>query len=76
MEIRIRLKSCGAVYPCIPAFVNINLDGCVIVNEAGRDVVRKMKDYDVFIKPDQKWTDLTYAFNEGFLDSAQLKNWP
>ena len=76
MEIRIRLKSCGAIYPCIPAFVNINLDEKVIVNEGGRDTVRHMKDYDVFIKPDQQWTDLTYAYKEGFLDSQQLKNWP
>ena len=75
MELRIRLKSCGAVYSCIPAFVNINLDGNVIVNEAGREVVRAMKDYDVFIKPDSQWEDLTYAHKEGFLDAQQLRRW-
>lgn len=76
MELRIRLKTCGAIYTCIPAFVNINRDGKVIVTEYGREVVRDMKNYDVFLKPDSRWEDLTYAQEEGFLDSAELRRWP
>ena len=76
MELRLKLKSCGAIYSCIPAFVNINRDGKVIVEEAGREVVREMKDYDVYIKPHDSWTDLTYAQEEGFLDPSQLRKWP
>lgn len=76
MEIRVRLKNVGAVYSCLPGFVNINQDGNLLVNEAGREVVREMKHYEVYITPDKNWEDLTYAYQEGFLDPEQLRKWP
>lgn len=76
MEIRVRLKSVGAVYPCLPGFVNINQDGKLLVNEAGREVVREMKYYEVYIAPDENWEDLIYAYREGFLEPEQLRKWP
>lgn len=77
MELRLRLKSCGAIYKCIPGLVNINKDGMVIVAEVGgRETIREMRNYDVFIKPDSRWEDLTYAYHEGFLEGEQLRKWP
>ena len=75
MQLSLRKKKFGGVYTCIPGFVNINLDGRVIVDEGDEERAREMDGYDVFIKPDQKWMDLTYAYNEGFLDPKQLRDW-
>ena len=41
----------------------------------GKEVARKMKDYDVYVKPSGKWMDLTYAYEEGFLDPSELRRW-
>ena len=41
----------------------------------GTEVLREMKHYDVYIRPHKEWMDLTYAQNEGFLDSSQLRRW-
>jgi len=76
MKLLLKRKKFGGLYSCIPAFVNINLDGMVMVDEGDRELAREMEEYDVFITPDQKWMDLTYAHNEGFLDPEQRRNWP
>jgi hypothetical protein len=75
MQLVLKRKKFGGIYTCIPGFVNINLDGRVMVNEGDAERAREMIEYDVYINPYDKWMDLTYAYNEGFLDSNQLKNW-
>ena len=47
-----------------------------MVDEGDQERAREMDEYDVYITPDRKWMDLTYAYNEGFLDPNQLRNWP
>jgi len=76
MQLLLKRKKFGGVFTCLPGFVNINLDGRVIVDEGDKERVQDMGFYDVWIVPDQKWMDLTYAYNEGFLDSDQLRKWP
>ena len=39
-----------------------------MVEEHGLEVMRSMKDFDVYIKPKDIWLDLSYAHHEGFLD--------
>jgi hypothetical protein len=75
MQLVLKRKKFGGIYTCIPGFVNINLDGRVMVDEGDAERAREMIEYDVYINPYDKWMDLTYAYNEGFLDSNQLKNW-
>ena len=75
MQLLLKRKKFGGIYTCIPGFVNINQDGRVIVDEGDEERAREMVEYDVYINPYDKWMDLTYAYNEGFLDSNQLKNW-
>ena len=75
MQLLLKRKKFGGVYTCIPGFVNINGDGRVIVDEGDQERAREMIEYDVYITPEKKWMDLTYAYNEGFLDSSQLRNW-
>jgi hypothetical protein len=47
-----------------------------MVEEYGIEVIRNMCDYDIYIKPHDMWLDLSYAEEEGFLDSKELKKWP
>ena len=75
MQLVLKRKKFGGIYTCIPGFININLDGRVMVDEGDAERAREMIEYDVYINPYDKWMDLTYAYNEGFLDSNQLKNW-
>mgnify|MGYP003650096089 CR=1 FL=1 len=76
MHLLLKRKKFGGLYKCVPGFVNINLDGRVMVDEGDQERAREMDEYDVYITPDRKWMDLTYAYNEGFLDPNQLRNWP
>ena len=76
MELRVRSKIGGGIFSCLPGFVNINLDGHFIVREGPREVVREIIDYEVFIPYDGIWICLNYAWEEGFLDSNQLRMWP
>jgi hypothetical protein len=75
MQLLLKRKKFGGIFTCIPGFVNINLDGRVMVDEGDAERAREMIEYDVYINPYDKWMDLTYAYNEGFLDPNQLKNW-
>jgi len=73
--LRVRSKNGGGIFSCLPGFVNINLDGHFIVSENGREVVREINDYEVFIKPDGIWMCLSYAYQEGFLEPDELRRW-
>ena len=75
MELCLRRKIFGTLYTCLPGFINILNDGRVMVNEGDAERMREMEEYDVYIKPDDKWVDLSYAYSEGFLDPDQLRRW-
>ena len=46
-----------------------------MVREGYVEVYREMAYYDVYIKPDDTWVDLSYAYEEGFLDPEELRKW-
>jgi len=75
MELCLKRKVFGTHYTCLPGFINILDDGRVMVNDGYTERMREMKEYDIYIQPEDKWLDLTYAYNEGFLDSNQLRRW-
>ena len=75
MELTVRRKGYVSIRRCIPAFINLFRKGYFVMDYNGTEVLRKMKDYDVYIRPRKEWLDLTYAQDEGFLDSSQLRNW-
>ena len=75
MELQLKHKYSNLECSCVPALVNINQDGAVILDELTGPTPRDMRDYDVFLSPNKTWEDLTYAHAEGFLDPQQLKNW-
>ena len=75
MELTVRRKGYVTIRRCVPAFVNLFRKGYFVMEYDGKEVLREMRDYDVYIRPYNEWMDLTYAQNEGFLDSSQLRNW-
>lgn len=75
MVLAVRRKKQHAIYKAIPAFINLWKDETFMVEEHGLEVMRSMKDFDVYIKPKDIWLDLSYAHHEGFLDPQQLRNW-
>jgi hypothetical protein len=75
MELTVRRKGFISIRKCIPAFVNLFGKGKFIMEYNRKEVLRDMKDYDVFLKPKNTWMDLTYAHEEGFLDSSELRRW-
>ena len=75
MVLTVRRKGFLGIRKCIPGFINLFDKGGFIIEYGGREVLRKMKDYDVYLKPRDKWMDLTYAYEEGFLDPMELGKW-
>jgi hypothetical protein len=75
MVLTVRKKGGHAIYQAIPAFVNMWNDETFLVEEHGIEVIRKMENYNVYVKPRGIWMDLRYALYEGFLDGKQLRNW-
>lgn len=75
MELTVRRKGFITIRKCIPGFIGLFGPGCFVMDYNGREVIRLMKDYDVYIKPKGEWMDLRYASEEGFLDSGQLRKW-
>jgi hypothetical protein len=76
MELVVRGKNKVGHFKCLPGFINILNDGRFMVREGYVEVYREMAYYDVYIKPDDKWVDLNYAYEEGFLDPEELRKWP
>jgi len=76
MTLTVKRKKETAIYKAIPAFINLWNDKTFMVEEYGIEVMRNMCDYDIYIKPHDVWLDLSYAEEEGFLDSKELKKWP
>lgn len=75
MELVVRGKSKLGHFKCLPGFMNILNDGRFMVREGYVEVYREMVYYDVYIKPDDRWMDLSYAYKEGFLDPEELRKW-
>ncbi len=75
MELVVRGKGNLGHFKCLPGFMNILNDGRFMVREGYVEVYREMVYYDVYIKPDDKWMDLSYAYEEGFLDPEELRKW-
>lgn len=75
MELTVRRKGCISLRKCLPAFINLFGNQRFVMDYNGKEVVREMKDYDVYLKPESKWIDLRYAFDEGFLEPEQLRKW-
>lgn len=75
MELVVRGKHKLGHFKCFPGFINILGDGRFMVREGHVEVYREMDYYDVYIKPDDKWVDLSYAYEEGFLDPDELRKW-
>lgn len=75
MELTVRRKGFVGIRKCIPGLINLFGKGHFILEYNGKEVMRDMKDYDVYLKPKKKWMDLRYAHEEGFLDPEQLKKW-
>tara|TARA_Y100001937_G_C6959848_1_gene258376 strand:- start:116 stop:343 length:228 start_codon:yes stop_codon:yes gene_type:complete len=75
MELTVRRKGYVGLRKCIPAFINLFGKGQFILDYNGKEVLRSMKDYDVYLKKHKKWMDLTYASEEGFLDPEELRKW-
>ena len=76
MELVVRGKDGCGHFKCLPGFINILKDGRFMIREGDKEIYREMEIYDIYIKPQDVWLDLTYAYNEGFLDPTELRNWP
>ena len=75
MELVVRGKGKLGHFKCLPGFINILNDGRFMIREGYVEVYREMVYYDVYIKPDDQWMDLSYAYEEGFLDPEELRRW-
>lgn len=75
MELVVRGKNKAGHFKCLPGFINILNDGRFMIREGHIEVYREMAYYDVYIKPHDKWVDLSYAYEEGFLDPEELRKW-